>query len=70
MKDFRAMSNFFGNHVKENKKNISREVSKITSRKFYKTCVLSKVFLTQKLHKTTNDVLAKIYILFVYYKSE
>ena len=42
---------------------MSREVSKITSRTFYKGCVL-------KLSKTTNDVLAKIYILPVYYKNE
>ena len=39
---------------------MSREVSKITSGMFYKACVLSKVFLTQELSKTTNDVLAKI----------
>ena len=39
--NFRAISKFLGNHVKEN-----------------------------KLSKTTNDVLAKIYILPVYYKNE
>ena len=51
-------------------KNMSREVNKITSRKFYKSCVVIKVFLPQKLSRTTNDILAKIYILSVYYKSE
>ena len=36
---------------------MSREVNKITSRNSYKACVLSKVFLTQELSRTTNDVL-------------
>ena len=39
---------------------MNREINKITSRKFYKACVLSKVFLTQELSRTTNNVLAKI----------
>ena len=51
---------------------MSREVSKITSRNSYKACVLSKVFLTQELSRTTNDVLfflKKKSIFFSFYEN-